>query len=47
MEDKELKLFSQLEELKQVKNAEEDSFGKQIKDMHAVLDGRSQVINDL
>ena len=47
MEEKELKLFSQLEEVRSQRTLEEDQWGAKVKDLTAILDQKQQVCGDL
>ena len=47
MEDKELRLFSQLEEIKSQRVSEEELLNTRIKDLSSMLDSKQQVSADL
>ena len=47
MEDKELRLFSQLEELKGLRQNEEDAQAVRMKDLEHVMNAKNQMIGEL
>ena len=47
MEDKELRLFSQLEELKNLRVNEEEAQGQRMKDLENVVTAKNQLIGEL
>lgn len=47
MEEKEIKLFSQLEDVRSQKTSEEDLWNARFKDLQSILDSKQQVCSDL
>lgn len=47
LEDKEMRLFSQLEDLKHVKALDEEQLNQRVKDLNKMLDSKQQICSDL